>query len=249
MARRRPTIAAEAERRASERRTRLGGEIRTLRIRRRWTQAALAGRAQLDRSLISRTERGVGLFDLDALERLSIAFGVALNVGFARDARLETADAGHLAMQELVLRLGRGCGYRAEFELPTKPSDPWRSIDVVLAAEARRTLICVECWNVIGDVGAAARSSARKAAEVEALAAGLWGEDVRAGLVWVVRATARNRALVARYPEVFAGRFRGSSERWVAALTAGATPPEEPGLVWCDVGATRVWAWRRRGGG
>ncbi len=64
--------------------------------------------------------------------------------------------------------------------------------------------------------------------------------------VWVVRAAARNRALVARYPEVFAARFPGSSARWVAALTHGTEPPPEPGLVWCDVGATRLFAWRRR---
>jgi hypothetical protein len=64
--------------------------------------------------------------------------------------------------------------------------------------------------------------------------------------VWVVRATARNRALVARYPEVFAARFPGSSARWVAALTTGALPPSQPGLVWSDVGATRLFAWRRR---
>lgn len=62
----------------------------------------------------------------------------------------------------------------------------------------------------------------------------MWGPSARAALVWVVRATARNRLLVARYPEVFATRFPGSSRAWVAALTAGGPIPTEPGLVWCD---------------
>jgi hypothetical protein len=110
---------------------------------------------------------------------------------------------------------------------------------------ARRRLILNECWNTIGDVGAAARSSSRKLAELQDLATARWGTLAEVGLVWVVRATARNRALVARYPEVFASRFPGSSRRWLDALTTGAAPPGQPGLVWCDVGATRLYEWRR----
>ena len=85
------------------------------------------------------------------------------------------------------------------FEVPTKPADPWRSIDVGLLDDTRRRLIVSECWNTFGDVGAAARSSERKAAEAEDLATARWAEAPhRVGLVWVVRATAANRALVAR---------------------------------------------------
>jgi hypothetical protein len=112
----------------------------------------------------------------------------------------------------------------------------------------RRRLIHVECWNRIGDIGAAARSSARKQAELADLAVARWGADATTGLVWVVRASARNRALIARYPEVFASRFPGSSRRWVEALTRGAPPPQEPGIVWSDVAGTRLFAWRRRPG-
>jgi hypothetical protein len=61
----------------------------------------------------------------------------------------------------------------------------------------------------------------RKLAELEDLAAARWGSDATVGLVWIVRATTRNRALVARYPEIFAARFPGSSSGWVRALTLG----------------------------
>jgi hypothetical protein len=149
-------------------------------------------------------------------------------------------------MQELVLKLGRAIGFTGEFELPTRPAEPWRSIDVVLASRARRLMILNECWNTFGDIGAAARATMRKAAELEALATGRWGPDARVAVVWIVRATARNRALLARYPEVFASRFPGSSRGWVISLTAGEQPPAEPGLVWCDVAATRLLEWRRR---
>jgi hypothetical protein len=107
-------------------------------------------------------------------------------------------------------------------------------------------LLVVECWNTIGDVGAAARASTRKLAEASELAAARWGDrPASIGLLWVVRASARNRAIVARYPEVFAARFPGSSAGWLATLVEGKRPPDGPGLVWCDVAATRLFAWRR----
>ena len=107
-------------------------------------------------------------------------------------------------------------------------------------------MILAECWNSFGDVGAAARSTNHKRADLEQLAVGRWGAEARVGVVWVVRATARNRALLQRYPEVFDARFPASSRAWVDALTAGTPPPVDPGLVWCDVGATRLFEWRRR---
>ncbi|MGI8929148.1 MAG: hypothetical protein ACR2H0_06765 [Candidatus Limnocylindrales bacterium] len=65
------------------------------------------------------------------------------------------------------------------------------------------------------------------------------------GLVWVVRDTKANRALVARYKHIFSARFPGSSQGWVNALAKGGPMPVEPGLVWCDVKATRLFGRRR----
>ena len=97
-----------------------------------------------------------------------------------------------------------------------------------------------------GNVNSSVRSSDRKRAEAEALAVATGqGEPFSVHQVWVVRATRRNKALLARYPELFATRFTGSSARWVQAPTKGTVPPSEFGLVWCDVGATRLYEWRR----
>lgn len=120
------------------------------------------------------------------------------------------------------------------------------SSDIGLAHDARRLAIDVECWNTFGDIGAAVRSSRRKVVELEQLAVARWGGSARARLVWVVRETTRNRALVNRYPEVFGSTFAGSSRAWVAALTTGSEPPDEPGLVWCDLATRRLRAWNRR---
>ncbi len=242
-------LSTDATRRQSRAaRARLGAEVRGD-ARRTATDAGTprCARRREPQDTISRAERGLGGgLTLDAWQRIAIALGTSLRVNLPRDPLAETADAGHLAMQELVLRLGRAAGNKGLVELPTKPNEPWRSIDVALIDDVHRRLTVVECWNTIGDIGAAARTSTRKLAEAEAIATARWGERTHdVGLVWVVRATKRNRALVARYPEVFASRFAGSSARWVQALEAGQAPPADPGLVWSTVDATRIFAWRR----
>lgn len=246
----RTQISMDAEQANREQLARLGTDVREARSHRHLTQRRLGVRVGLSQSAISRSERGLGGgLTLDAWQRIALALNITLRVTLQRDPLAETADAGHLGSQELALRLGRAVGYRGLVELPTKPAEPWRSIDVALVDDARRRIMVGECWNSIGDVGAAARTSNRKQAEAEALAAARWGEQAHAvGLVWVVRATARYRALVARYPEVFAARFPGSSAAWVRALIAGGELPRLPGLVWASVDGTRLFAWRRRPG-
>ncbi len=244
----RTRLAVDAERRALEQCARLGTEVRSGRRAKRLTQHQLGERVGLGRQSISLAERGRGAgLTLDAWQRIGLALERPLSVTLRAPTTGETADAGHLAMQELVLGLGRAAGYTRHFELATRPSEPWRSTDVGLEHGSGRRLILVECWNSIGDVGAAARSSDRKRAEAEALALARWGATGMVGVLWLVRATARNRAMVARYPEVFAARFPGSSAGWVQALTGRAAAPSDPGLAWCDLAATRVFAWRRRG--
>lgn len=245
---RRRSLEVEVDRRNQEQRAQIGAEIQAFRERRGWTRIQLAERSGLGRMVVGRLERGAGHVDLDVLQRVAATFDQRLQITMGRDQRQEPADAGHLAVQELVLRLGRSAGYAGSFELATRPAEPWRSADVGLRDDRRRRLILVECWNTIGDIGSAARSSDRKRAEAEAIAVGRWGTaPAVVGTVWIVRATARNRALVVRYPEVFAVRFPGSSVGWVRALERGDQPPASPGLVGCDVRATRLFAWRRPG--
>lgn len=193
-------------------------------------------------------ERGRGgALSLEVWQQVALVLGLSLDLTLGRDALEEPADAGHLAIQEMILRLGRLLGMRRNFELPTKPADPSLSTDVGLTDDANRRLIQVECVNTFGNINAAIRSSDRKRAEAEALAISIGhGQPYAVHQVWVVRATRRNRELLGRYPELFATRFAGSSRAWVDALTKGSEPPGELGLVWCDVWATRSFAWRSR---
>jgi len=228
----------------------LGGQVRAARRRRRWRQRDLAARIGTSQAHVSQIELGqVGGAPLEVWFALSEALQVPLRVEFGRDRLEEPADAGHLAIQELILRLGRAAGFGRTFELPTRPANPRLSVDVCLRDDARRLFVLVEAWNSFGDIGASVRGTNRKIAEAHALVVAVGGDGwYRVAACWVVRDTARNRELAARYPEVFGVAFPGSSREWVAALSRGALPPQEMGLVWCDVAATRLRAWRRPSG-
>ena len=241
-------MLAEAARRERALLAELGAEVRGSRVRRHWTQRELASRAGMSQSGVSEIERGLGgPLSLATWERLAVTLDRQLSVHFSRDPHEEPVDAGHLLVQELILRLARNAGRGRSFELPTRRSDPALSADVCLRDDRRAVLVLVECWNTITDIGASARSFDRKLADLRSASVALWPErDAQVRGCWVVRATRRNRALVGRYPEVFATRFPGSSRGWTRALADDEAPPRDPGLVWCDVPGTRLYAWRAR---
>jgi hypothetical protein len=108
-------------------------------------------------------------------------------------------------------------------------------------------LIIEEAWNTFADVGAAARGTSRKRAEAADLAATIDdGAPYRVASVWVVRPSATNRALLARFPGIFSSACPGSSREWVQTLTIGGAPPTAAGLVWLDPRSGRITEWRRR---
>lgn len=245
--RKRGELAIDARRRSQEQAARLGGQLATARRLRRLTQLQVGELVGVARSTVSTAERGAGAgLTLDTWQRLALAVDRPLILELQRDRFDGPADAGHLAIQELILRLGRRAGFQTTFELPTRPDNPRYSVDVGLRDDRRQRLILVEAWNTIGNIGAAIRSTNRKIAEADALGAAFWGEGRhQIAACWVVRASRANRELVALYPELFTTRFGGSSIGWVRALEEAGDLPDAPGLVWCDVRATRLYAWRR----
>lgn len=243
---------AEAARRTMALGIALGGEARQERRRQRRTQQQIGAVVGVDQARISQIERGQGAnVPLELWVALGVALGRPLAVSFSKPldrTMAAPADAGHLEIQEALLALAAATGRRAVAELPTRPADPAHSTDVALRDDAHRVLILEEAWNTFGDVGAAIRSTYRKRAEAEerAVVLGGAGPPYRVATVWIVRATAANRALVARYPHLFATTFDGTSRAWTSALTDGIAPPDQPGLVWFDPATRRLVAWRRR---
>lgn len=230
----------------------LGKAVNVGRVDLRLTQAKLADRVGVQQSWISRIELGHGQgVPLELWVALGVALGRPLAVSFSRPLgeTREPVDAGHLAMQERLLAFARATGRTATFELPTRPSDPSRSIDVCVRDARHRVLIIEEAWNTFGDLGAATRSTNRKAAEAADLAETIDdGPTYRVAAVWVVRPSSTNRALVARYPSIFAAACPGSSRTWAQALTTSGPPPARPGLVWLDPATGRISEWRRGSG-
>ncbi len=224
----------------------LGGTIRQARRARRLSLSELGEREGLSATRVAEIERGEGVgTPLQVWIAIGIALERPLAISLTRplgESRDGLRDAGHLEIQEFLLARAAKLGRHGTFELPTRPLDPSRSTDVGLRDPHDRLRILAECWNTFGDLGVAVRATTRKAAE----AAATWPDD-RIATVWVVRATAANRALLARYPNTVDAAFPGSSRAWVAALTSGAEPPDEPGIVWFDArsGAGRLTERRR----
>ncbi len=224
--------------------TTLGQQVRSARRAMRITLRALAKRVGISTTRLSEIERGLG-------GGAPIATWISLGIALERPLAVSLSkalgepgtpvDAGHLEIQEYVLALAKTTGRYGTFELPTRPSDPTRSADVGIRDVRNRARVLAECWNTFGDLGAAVRATHRKAAE----AAATWPAE-RVTTVWVIRATAANRAIMARYPHILAAAFPGSSRRWVQALTNGAVqPPHEPGIVWFDPATGRLTEHRR----
>ncbi len=227
----------------------LGRAVKAGRLRLGLHQKQLAARVDVTQAWISRIELGHG--DRVPL-RTWLALGVALKqpiaISFTRplDQLRGAADAGHLAMQEQLLELARATGRRATFELPTRPANPWHSIDVCLRDPRHRVLVIQEVWNTFGDIGASIRSTNRKAVEAADLAATIDDDPpFRVAVVWIVRPSAGNRAIIGRYPQIFRSAFPGSSRLWVKALADGGRPPDQHGLVWLDPMSGRPTEWRR----
>jgi DNA-binding XRE family transcriptional regulator len=226
----------------------LGVDWRDARRAGHLTQAQLGERVGLSRSRIGQLEAGRGgSAQLDTWVRLGMVLGRPFAARFTREMHglIEPADAGHLAGQELILRLARHLGRHGSFELPTRPSTrDGLSVDVGVRDDVHRAMILIEIWNTTSDLGAASRSSSRKIAEVEGLAS---FRGYRVALCWLLIDTASNRALVRRYPEVIRARFPGSSIGWVRCLTLGQAPPAEAGIAWIDPRSQRLTPLRLRG--
>lgn len=249
MARRRRTSAEIAgAREAQAIAATLGRDTRLTRRQRRLTQTGLGRRVGLSQSQISHLESGRGQHtSIATWTAIGIALNRPLAIGFSRDiAAPLPRDAGHLAAQELVLRFAAANGRIGRFELATRPANPSLSIDVCLHDLHQRILFVIEIWNRLDDLGAAARSTARKVAEAAQLAA-THGVPDRVASCWLLVDTAANREIIRRYPALIGATFDGSSHAWIQALSGSAAPPDRPGIAWVNPRQGQLTELRLRG--
>lgn len=209
-------------------------------------------------STVSTAERGGGAsYTVRTWTRLARAVDVDLRAYLDQaSAAGQPRDIVHLRNQELVIRTAARGGWSARPEEPIDDATRGsRSIDVLLTrrGEAGHEIAAVEVFDWFEDVGAAARSWDRKLARVQALAIArlpppVPGSDMPLPSIsgcWIVRATRRNRELVAAHGALFRARLPGSSSRWLQALNSRATAmPKRPALLWVAVDGSRLWASR-----
>jgi transcriptional regulator with XRE-family HTH domain len=218
----------------------LARDLAVTRKRRRWTQDRLAAVVGVSQAEISYLERGYGSrTPIETWVAIGIALKRPIAIGFSRDVVAPLQDAGHLAAQELVIRLARAAGWRVAFEAPIDREAPGLTSDLRLDRAGGTVL--GEIWNRVDDLGAAARSSDRKLAAVHRV-------DPGAVCVWLLVDTAANRRIIRRYPELLRARFPGSSTAWVRALTTGTNPPSRPGIAWIELSSGRLRPLRLAGG-
>lgn len=227
----------------------IGRQLRAARQARRLTQTAVASRIGITHSRYGDLERGIGAgAPLGLWIAAGLAVGRPIAVTASRGLDPDPIDAGHLGAQEFLLRRARTNRIGRSFELPTTSTPTTRFIDVNLRDDRHRTLIVTEIWNRFDDLGAGSRSFKRKLIDAQAAAviAGGEGTPYRVTGCWVLRETAANRALVRRYAAILQTDLPGSSRAWATTLLDGADPPTEPGLVWIDLAATRIFELRPR---
>ncbi len=215
--------------------------MRECRTALRLTQSEAADRAGVSQPFWSRVERGQGtVASLETLSACAAAVGSQLAAFIeAQPGAQLPRDIEHLRRQELVLRIAASGGWTARPERPIDPTaERSRSIDLLLerAGEGRRELAVIEIEDWLADLGAVQRGLEDKVAAIrrEEPAPGV------AGLL-IVRATARNRAVLAELEGLMTARFPASSSAWLAALADAARPmPVADGWLWSSIGGDRL---------
>lgn len=248
---RRTPLQAGADRASTDLARRLGRMLRDARQGRALTQAQASERAGISRSRWSDLETGRDhRSTIATLNRAAHAVGGGLDAHVRQaSAAQQPRDAVHLRNQELVIRAALGGGWQA---LPEEPIDrearTSRMADVLL--HRRRPLepaeyALIEVLDWFGDVGEPVRDWSRRLAALERYAIARMRPDdplPRTGGCWIVRATQRNRRLIAEHRLFFAARFPGSSRAWLNCLTQpGRQVPREPGLLWVSVAGERIF--------
>jgi transcriptional regulator with XRE-family HTH domain len=233
----------------------LGRALRDARVRRGLRQVDVGALAALSGSTISELERGLGHdVSLLAWSRAARATGTDLRAYLeAASAAASPRDAVHLRNQDLVIKTAALGGWRAKAEAPIdRDRARSRSADVLLERHRGRLVehLFVDIWDWFDDVGASLRSYERALARVEqhaiaTLVPEASVDDVRVSGLWIVRATMRNRQLLAAHRHLFRARFPGSGARSLKALTdPSAAPQKESTWLWVSVSGDRLFSAR-----
>jgi transcriptional regulator with XRE-family HTH domain len=218
------------------------------------TQDQLAAEAGVAQGTISAIENGrKATISLLVLVRAARACNTSLHAYLEWVSGAdEPRDIVHLRTQQLLIDLAARGGWKGTPEAAIdNAASGSRAVDVLLERDVRLLgpeVAVMEVIDWFADVGAAMRDWDRRLARVEQRAIALRTREGGDGITvprvsgcWIVRATARNRALVGELRGLFHARFRGSGRHWVEAIRSSVPIPSEAAMLWVSVSGDRIW--------
>lgn len=220
---------------------RIGAALKDARLALHLRQRDAARQAGITQAHWSRLERGIepGV-SITTLAACAAAVHTRLAAFVERQSGADLPrDIEHLRRQQAIINLARSGAWEATPGSPLPGAGPRpRSIDVLLVRPARREAAVTEVWDLLLDVGEAMRGLDAKVLAVRERLGPGWSVE---GLL-VVRATRRNRALVAQLRGLFAAHYPASSVRWLQALGRPDTAmPAGPGFTWTSSTGDRIF--------
>lgn len=218
-----------------------------------WTQAQVAERAEVSRSLIAKLEAGRRAVSIASLASAGDALGMTVEVSVRTPllGHRQPRDVVHARCCRYVERHLRALGWRVAREVPIGGPRPTGWIDVLAVEPSSGALLVIEVKTVIDDVGAIERKLGWYSQAAIAAARGLgWGaRHVSVALLCLDSTDVR--AVIARNLDLVSSSFTiGAPDlrRWLGA-GAGA-PLDGRALVLIDpLRRGRRWMLGYRPGG
>ena len=225
---------------------RIGISLKDARLALDLTEAEASARAGISQGFWSRLEHGGGTAaSLETLSACAAAVDTQLAAFIeARPGADLPRDIAHLRGQATIVRDAAGGGWAAQVEAGIDPhARRSLSIDVRLERTARREIAVVELVDLVADAGQDMRGLSDKVAAVRRDR-----PDARVAGLLAIRATRRNRGLMAELAPLMDARSPASSVAWLAALHDRSVPmPSGDGLVWARVDGSGLFGRRRAG--
>ena len=214
--------------------TNIARAMRTLRLARGWSQAALGARAGVSRELVSRLERDdVAGVTLGSVDRIATALGASLRATLSwHGAELDRLmDARHAALQAAVSKLLTELGWVVRVEVSFNHFGDRGRVDILALHPRVRVVLVIEIKSALGDLQETVGRLDVKTRLGRQLAREVGWTDVAAIVpALVILDTRPSRKVVSAYGALFARlSVRGrSAVAWVRRPQL----PAPDGLLW-----------------
>jgi len=206
---------------------RFGMALRAARLKRGWSQRALAVRARVSDATVSRLERGLAdSLALATIRRVAAVLDVWVGlVARSRGGDLErVADAAHAALAEVAIALLCALGWEVRPEVSFSVWGERGVVDIVAWHASSRSLLLVELKTRIVDIGQLLATLDRRQRLGSEIAEPFGWKPATISTVLILSDRATNHRRVAAHRAVFDAALPDGGRRvraWLAAPSAG----------------------------